>query len=93
MDYFYIVDLWPKCFFFFSKYNKRVKRINIPDKSFFNKNEGNEVLYIINLLSFVEDSCDLERAENLIRNYMPLNIKSQIDVFNWLEINWELIEF
>ena len=63
-----------------------------PDKSFFNKNEGNEVLYIINLLSFVEDSCDLERAENLIRNYMPLNIKSQIDVFNWLEINWELIK-
>ena len=50
------------------------------------------MLYIINLLSFVEDSCDLERAENLIRNYMPLNIKSQIDVFNWLEINWELIE-
>ena len=63
-----------------------------PDKSLFNKTEGNELLYIVNFLPFVEDICDLERVENLIRNYMPLNIKSQIDVFNWLEINWELIE-
>lgn len=66
--------------------------IGAPDKSPFNKNEGNEVLYIFNLLSFIEDCCDLERAENLIKNYLPQNIKSQIDVFNWLEINWELIE-
>lgn len=59
-----------------------------PDSSLFNKHEGYEVLYLANHLSFVSTVEELHKFEDLIRNYLPSDIRSQINVKNWIIINW-----
>ncbi len=62
----------------------------IPDATLFNKEEGNEVLYFINKFAekhgFGKTECMI--AEHKIIFELPSEIKRQIDVQYWLEINW-----
>jgi hypothetical protein len=64
----------------------------ISDNTLFNRNEGFEVLYIIN--SFAE-KYGIERKETglqiekLISEKLPSNLRNQIHVMEWLEKNVE----
>ena len=62
----------------------------ISDTTLFDRNEGFEVLYVIN--SFAEKN-GIERKETglhiekLIKENLPLNLRNQIHVMEWLEEN------
>lgn len=62
-----------------------------PDSTMFNRHEGYEVLYMINKcmekwnLSSVADG---EKIERLIKEKLPSDVRSQKNVFEWLDKNY-----
>ncbi|NRF65327.1 hypothetical protein [Vibrio coralliilyticus] len=62
-----------------------------PDSTLFSRKEGYEVLYMINKvlehrgLSSVTSG---QKAETLIKDSLPSTVRSQENVFNWLNKNW-----
>ncbi|ELE7133173.1 hypothetical protein RB977_002613 [Vibrio harveyi] len=62
-----------------------------PDSTLFSRKEGYEVLYMINKvlehrgLSSVTSG---QKAETLIKDSLPSTVRSQENVFNWLNNNW-----
>lgn len=55
----------------------------------FNRNNGNQVLFIINLILDCSRNFSIERGrqiERLIINKLPLTAKSELTVFNWLQL-------
>lgn len=65
-----------------------------PDSTLFNRNEGYEVLYLINKLAerwnWKEKKSGL-KLERLIRDHLPSDVRSQSNVKAWVEKNWKLI--
>jgi hypothetical protein len=63
-----------------------------PDSTLFNRNEGYEVLYLINKLaelwSFKQKASCL-KLEKMIKHHLPSDVRSQINVKKWLADNWE----
>lgn len=65
-----------------------------PDRTRFSRNEGYEVLYLINALS---EEWDFKRVESglkielLINDHLPSNIQSQDKVKQWIYDNWKLV--
>jgi len=54
----------------------------------FNRWNGNQVLFLINLLLSSSGNSSIERGrdiERLIINELPLTAKSELTVFNWLQ--------
>ena len=63
-----------------------------PDSTMFSRNEGYEVIYLINKLAELWDwknksSC--VKLEKMIKEHLPSNIRSQLNVKKWLADNWE----
>ena len=62
-----------------------------PDSTRFNRHEGYEVLYLINALA---ESWELKqinsclKIEKMIREKLPSTTITQIDVKEWIRINW-----
>jgi len=59
-----------------------------PDRNMFHRNEGNDVLYMINYFCSVmnyDSKIHAGKMEILIHEKMPFDIKSQNSVFNWLK--------
>ncbi|MDC5870381.1 hypothetical protein OPW39_16365 [Vibrio europaeus] len=62
-----------------------------PDSTLFSRKEGYEVLYMINKvlehrgLSSVTSG---QKVETLIEDSLPSTVRSQENVFNWLNNNW-----
>lgn len=68
------------------------KIIGKPDATFFNRNEGYEVLYLINKFAELYGISKKEngiRMERLIHNHLPSNIHSQENVCQWILDNWD----
>jgi hypothetical protein len=66
-----------------------------PDSTLFNRNEGLEILYIINEYREKYGLSDLYQCEFLertIKEVVPRNLRSQIHVFEWLEQNLQLTQ-
>lgn len=62
-----------------------------PDDSLFDRTEGYEVLYLINRFGEATGRTTIaagNKAERMIKNDLPGNIRSQINVKNWLNNNW-----
>jgi hypothetical protein len=63
-----------------------------PDNTLFNRHEGYEVLYLVNKLSqifnFKQKTSGL-KLEKMIKNYLPSDTRSQINVKKWLVDNWD----
>lgn len=62
-----------------------------PDSTLLNRNEGYEILYLINKFSkmhnfLLKESC--LKAERMIKKYLPSDIRSQANVKEWLVNNW-----
>jgi hypothetical protein len=61
-----------------------------PDETPFNKEEGNEVIYLINKLMILWDyrfSNTGNKMEKLIHDKLPTNISSQNEVLLWIKEN------
>jgi hypothetical protein len=59
-----------------------------PDRRFFDRQNGNQILYIINFFGHSVGNLtivDGQRIEALISNELPGQLKSEIAVFNWLK--------
>jgi hypothetical protein len=62
-----------------------------PDDSLFDRTEGYEVLYLINRFGEATGRTtitDGNKAERLINDKLPGDVRSQVRVKNWLEENW-----
>ena len=61
-----------------------------PDETLFNKEEDNEIVYLINKLMALWDyrfTNTGNKMEKLIHDKMPVDITSQEDVQQWLKAN------
>jgi hypothetical protein len=62
-----------------------------PDNTLFNRHEGYEVLYLINkfaeIYNFKQKASGL-KLEEMIKNHLPSEVRSQINVKQWLKNNW-----
>ena len=61
---------------------------NSPDRRFFDRTNGNQILYIINSFGYSVGKLtinDGQRIESLIIKELPSELKSEIAVFNWLK--------
>jgi len=55
----------------------------------FDRNHGNQVLFIINLILDISGNFSIERGreiEQLIINRLPFSKSSELTVFNWLQL-------
>lgn len=63
-----------------------------PDSTLFNRNEGYEVLYLINKLAEIwewkkKESCI--KLEKMIKESLPSDVRSQENVRGWIHDNWK----
>lgn len=62
----------------------------IPNSTLFNRNEGFEVLWLINFFAQKKGITDKEigfQLEKIIKEKLPLNLRNQTHVIEWLEQN------
>lgn len=62
-----------------------------PDSTLFNRHEGYEVLYLINKLAEIwklNKKASATKMEKMIRNHLPSDIRSQVNVKQWIQDNW-----
>ena len=62
-----------------------------PDHSLFNRHQGWEVLYLINKLGeayHIELKSAGNKMERMIREHLPSNIRSQVNVKQWIRDHW-----
>jgi hypothetical protein len=63
-----------------------------PDSTLLNRKEGYEILYFINKFSEIHElkvKSLATKIENMIRNEVPSNLRSQLYVKEWIEIHWK----
>jgi hypothetical protein len=60
-----------------------------PSRRLFDRENGNQVLFIINFYESVAEKFSVtegHKLEELINNELPMEAKSEISVFNWLKV-------
>jgi len=65
------------------------------DDTRFDRNQGYEILYLINKLVELWDLTKIEsctKIERCIREQLPLKINKQKEVATWIQLNWKSIE-
>lgn len=65
----------------------------VPDSVLLNRSEGYEVLYFLNRLAQASKWTEKEpalKAERMINNHLPGNVRSHSNVWQWLVNNWQL---
>jgi hypothetical protein len=63
----------------------------VPDSTLLNRNEGYEVLAFLNRLAQASkwaNKAPALKAERMIKNHLPGNIRSHANVWQWLIDNW-----
>ncbi|MCC7515071.1 MAG: hypothetical protein IT212_10325 [Bacteroidia bacterium] len=64
----------------------------VPDSTLFNRNEGYEVLYLINRFMSDNNLKNVEsgqKIERMIRTGLPGDVRGQKNVVEWLIKNWK----
>jgi len=64
----------------------------VPDSTLFNRNEGYEVLYLINRFMTDNNLKNVEsgqKIERMIRTGLPGDVRGQKNVVEWLVKNWK----
>lgn len=61
----------------------------VPDSTLLNRNEGYEVLAFINRIS--PTVATALKAERLIKQHLPGNVRSHANVLTWITTNWAAI--
>ncbi len=73
--------------------NDNPKVTGTPDTTIFNRNEGYEVIYLLNKLTELwkwENISFCIKLEKMIKEDLPSNIRSQKNVKEWLASNWSV---
>lgn len=63
----------------------------VPDSTLLNRNEGYEVLALLNRLAKASkwtNKAPALKAERMIKNHLPGDIRSHANVWRWLIDNW-----
>lgn len=63
-----------------------------PDSTLFNRKEGYEVLYLINKFARkhkLTRPASGHKAEKMLHDHLPGNVRSRVNVMAWLEQNWK----
>lgn len=63
-----------------------------PDSTLLNRSEGYEVLYFINKMAEIHSLSNVSsgnKMERMIREDVPSDIRSQANIKNWIENNWD----
>lgn len=63
-----------------------------PDSTLLNRKEGYEVLYLVNKFSEkhnFKNKASALKAEMMIHEYLPGEIRAQTKVMKWLQDNWD----
>jgi hypothetical protein len=63
-----------------------------PDLTLLNRNQGPEVLYIINWFAArnnLKDLSDALKLEKIIKEYLPGIFRTQLHTIQWLQNNWK----
>lgn len=71
--------------------NDNPKVTGNPDSTRFSRNEGYEVLYLINTLAKgwnLNKVSDCQKMEKMIQEGLPSTTIMQVDVKEWIRINW-----
>jgi hypothetical protein len=58
----------------------------------FNRSEGNEVLYLVKTFMTdwgLEGIASGHKIERMIRDFLPYNITTQVDIKIWIKMNWK----
>ena len=64
----------------------------VPDSTLFNRNEGYEVLYLINRIMEVNNWKNVatgQKIERMIKTGLPGDVRGQKHVSDWILKNWE----
>jgi len=64
----------------------------VPDSTLFNRNEGYEVLYLINKVMADNNLKNVEsgqKIEKMIRTGLPGDVRGQKNVVEWIIKNWK----
>ena len=67
--------------------NETVKFMGQPTRRLFDRFNGDQVLFLINFYGSLSNQFSLEegrKIEHRISHQLPLDIKSEISVFNWI---------
>lgn len=59
----------------------------VPTRRLFDRYNGEQVLFLINFYASMSDGFTLQEArriEHLISDFLPMDAKSEISVFNWI---------
>ncbi|WP_418264260.1 hypothetical protein [Flavobacterium faecale] len=67
-----------------------------PDNTLLNRKEGYEILYFVNKFSETynfKNKSSAHKVEKMIRNDVPSNIHSQINIKDWIVKNWNNTTF
>ena len=93
-----MADLFKRSDMYFSDYKWSAYPLDdprvtgAPDSTLFNRHEGYEVLYLINKLATmwsIRTTPECRSMEQLIRNQLPSNIRSQENGKEWIRLNWK----
>ena len=79
-----------------AKYSKNDPRIKgQPDETEFCRKEGQQVLYFINKCAskwgWAHDIFAKQRLEKIIREAVPPTLRSQIEIYKWIQENFKSI--
>ncbi len=64
----------------------------VPDSTLFNRNEGYEVLYLINKFLEKHSLTSIQagqKVERMIRTGLPVDVRGQKNVIDWITTNWD----
>lgn len=65
-----------------------------PDSTLLNRKEGYEVLYFINKFAqshFFNSIYQYQKVEQAIRFSVPSDIRSQAEIWKWIDSNWSIL--
>lgn len=66
---------------------------DLPSRGIFDPSNGNQVLFLINAYADLLESFTLKQAhalENTIAHQLPMHLKSERSVFNWIRLTMDL---
>lgn len=92
MKLFNKIDMTYKGYHWTAYPNDDPKITGIPDRTRFSRNEGYEVLYLINTLADgwnLNKVSDCQKMEKMLHEGLPTHIVMQADVKTWIAANWD----
>lgn len=88
-------DLYYKDYSWTALYGDNPKITGEPDSTLLNRKEGYEILYFVNRFCAIHSLNKISaiKVERMIREEVPGDIRSQINIKSWIVNNWNNSKF